>query len=82
VATDRARATYTTPKLSAQTGEPADLKSDDCTGLGLAAQLSMSFVPVGGKTLGIQIHHINESMTFEDVFSVPYLASCGWKSYP
>jgi len=55
VATDRARATYTTPKLSAQTGEPADLKSDDCTGLGLAAQLSMSFVPVGGKTLGIQI---------------------------
>ena len=49
----------TTPKISAQTGEPADLKSDDCAGVGLCPQPSFACRlcrwAVGGKTLGIQI---------------------------
>ncbi len=46
-----------------------------------AAQLSMSFVPVGGKTLGIQIATSGKARLLGR-FSVPYLASCGWNSYP
>ncbi len=43
---------------------------DDCAGVGLAAQLCMSFVPVGGKTLGIQIATSGKARLLRTLFGV------------